>query len=389
MHIGMRMQPPRAPVSIIAQAIGVLRAKGGSWWQPGPAYTFTGSDGVGGAVDGSDAGYGVDLCATYGPQLVGDAWAGIFGGAPSLSSGTLTVTATEASPYAGASQAIALQAGRTYQASYEVVDASQSDGVYLIVGSDSVTAPPRSLTLGPHTTAGTYTAIFTAQADAAGYLSVSAGNGGMAAGETIAFRNISVREIIGRPLFQSTTVFKPKLRLIGGRWAWQFDGIDDYLGTTSKTGESGYLAVAFAESGARWQALLGSGGQTTGDAGISLGLTGGNELSLLSGNASVANSRYIASSAKPAGACVASATWGSAPADVSILYDGAELAFRATAYSQQSESAAGLVMGRISTTTTDFFGGEIFAAAYCPTILSAAEKLIVERAMAQVGGITI
>lgn len=200
-----------------------------------------------------------------------------------------------------------------------------------------------------------------------------------------------VRDLCGnaRPLTQSTTSFKPKLRRVSGRWAWQFDGIDDYLGTTSKTGESGYLAVAFAESGARWQALLGSGGQTTGDAGISLGLTGGNELSLLSGNASVANSRYIASSAKPAGACVASATWGSAPADVSILYDGAELAFRATAYSQQSESAAGLVMGRISTTTTDFFGGEIFAAAYCPTILSAAEKLIVERAMAQVGGITI
>lgn len=232
--------------SLIAQAIGILRAKGGSWWQPGPAYTFTGSDGTGAAGDGSDSGYGVDLCASYGPELVGAAWAGIFGGVPSLVGGTLTIAADGSSFYSGASQAISLQAGKLYQASYEVVDASQAAGVYLIVGSDSATAPPRSLTLGPHTAPGAYTAVFTAQAGAAGYLSVSAGNGGMTAGETITFRNISVREVIGRPLLQPTTSFKPKLKRVPKRLGPELVTNGDFAnGTTgwSVAGAGANLAV--------------------------------------------------------------------------------------------------------------------------------------------------
>jgi hypothetical protein len=36
-----------------------------------------------------------------------------------------------------------------------------------------------------------------------------------------------------------------------------------------------------------------------------------------------------------------------------------------------------------------YFNAGVFAAAYCPTALSDAEMLIIERAMAQLGGITI
>lgn len=377
--------------SLLTKAIDLLRIKGGSLWVASPDYTFTNSDGTGAAGDSSDAGYVRDLCASYGPELVGAAWAGIFGGVPSLVGGTLTVTATGASPYAGASQAIALQAGRTYQASYEVVDASQSDGVYLIVGSDSATAPPRSLTLGPHTTAGTYTAIFTAQADAAGYLSVSAGNGGMAAGETIAFRNISVREIIGRPLTQATTSFKPKLRLVGGRWAWVFDGVDDALYSSATTGASGTLIAAFATSRLAWQSVLGTGGVQTSYPGVSLGLTHVGEFSMLSGNATIANSRYITTSAVSVSkADVVTAKWQNSAPQVVLRRNGVVQSNRMTNYQTQSASSSGIFLGKLDPNwATDRFSGNVFAAAYCPSALSDAELLIIEKAMAQLAGVTI
>lgn len=536
MHIGMRMQPPRAPVSIIAQAIGVLRAKGGSWWQPGPAYTFTGSDGTGAAGDGSDSGYGVDLCASYGPELVPSGW---LGASDSFTTPELAAVKT-VDAVAGT---IGLElSGTAFTAFSDPIKNLLGDNVptaggevleLSAAGSESVSPAGASTKLllvemdaGLTYLRGTLVALGSKAVVVLGsdcrFIRIAVYVGNWAAGAevsaSITLQKPSLRQIIGRPLFQSTTGFKPKLKRVPKRlgpelvtnggfssaaewvagsgwaisggaaqataghpwstvaqaaaslragvsylvsadvsrssgtlyvqlatvgasvtpffatasgsfsgvatmpagtspsiallndgagsfsgsvdnisvrevlewgWAWVFDGADDYLGAAAKTGESGYLAVAFAESGVRWQALLGSGGQTTGDAGVSLGLTAGNELSLLSGNVSMANSRYIASASKPVGACVASATWGSTSADRAIRLDGVDISFRATAYSQQSESAGGLVIGRISTTTTDFFCGEIFAAAYCPGTLSGAELRIVERAMAQVGGITI
>lgn len=137
-----------------------------------------------------------------GPELVvngsGDdttGWSGIYGGVVSTADGNFVVTCT-ASQYAGLSRTIPLVAGRAYQFSYRVVDASQSSGVYGFVSQSPDGSVQRSLTFGPHLASGEYKVQFAALYTGGSYVVASAGSGGLVAGETISFSSISVREIL-------------------------------------------------------------------------------------------------------------------------------------------------------------------------------------------------
>jgi len=202
-----------------------------------------------------------------------------------------------------------------------------------------------------------------------------------------------VRDLCGnaRPLTQATTGFKPKLRLVGGRWAWVFDGADDALYSSATTGASGTLIAAFAPSRLAWQSILGTGGVQTSYPGVSLGLTVVGEFSMLSGNATIANSRYITTSAVSVSkADVVTAKWQNSAPQVVLRRNGVVQSNRMTNYQTQSASSSGIFLGKLDQNwATDRFSGNVFAAAYCPSALSDAELLIIEKAMAQLAGVTI
>lgn len=292
-----------SPGTLLNIAVSILQAYGGSLWVASPNYCYIMSDGTGIPTDGSEIGYVRDLCGNarpltqpttsfkpklkrvpkrLGPELVatgdfassagwvvGSGWA-ISGGAAQATAGNAWAALAQTAEY--------LQAGREYHVSADVTRASGTLYAQLATSGSAVTAFFA-------TSSGKFSGVVAMPAGANPLVTLLNDATGGFVGSV---DNVSVREVLE------------------WGWAWVFDGADDYLGAAAKTGESGYLAVAFAESGVRWQALLGSGG---------------------------------------------------------------------------------LVIGRISTTTTDFFCGEIFAAAYCPGTLSDAERLIVERAMAIFGGI--
>lgn len=493
----------------VNNAISILSKYGGSLWVADPAYTFTRSDGTGVAGDGSDAGYVRDLCATYGSELVinGDFSQGAAGwaltqptsGVVAVVNGRLRINSDDDS-LANAVQYNTLTIGKLYQVTGSANIAFGSVNVFLGSGT-----PFQVSASGDFSFVGVCSGTANMELKRFGAVACDA-----------SFDNISVREIIGRPLFQATTSFKPKLKrvpkklgpelvtngtfdndisgwyragtttdgsigwsagklqcarltadamaqttmsgLLTGKqyqvsvtgagagftvgsidasvrnftdgtvasftvtatshnlrvwptntnstvlfdnisvrevlewgWAWVFDGVDDALYSSATTGASGVLIASFATSGLAWQSILGTGGVQTSYPGVSLSLTGVGEFSMLSGSAAIANSRYITTSAVSVNkADVVTAKWQNSAPQVVLRRNGIVQSNRMTNYQTQSVSSSGIFLGKLDPTwATDRFSGNVFAAAYSPVAIPDAELMIVERAMAQLGGITI
>jgi len=247
--------PPRSG-SLIAQSIAILRAKGGSWWQPGPAYTFTGSDGTGAAGDGSDAGYGVDLCATYGPELVvngefstGTSSWGAVNAAIVAVSGELAITG--AGEISRAEQTLTLVAGKVYEVS-----------AYARKGTSDTSAMAVTIIRGA---AGGYAnVVYKAMADGtvrfvfiapASDAIIQLINGGVG---TAFFDNVSLREITGRPLLQPTTSFKPKLKRVPKRLGPELVASGDFASSAGWVVGSGWAisgGAAQATAGHPWSTV--------------------------------------------------------------------------------------------------------------------------------------
>lgn len=193
----------------IADAIAILGKYGGSLWVPDPRYSRVSSDGSGPQTDtGSDVGYVRDLCASYGSELVsnGDFSQGTTGwtvfqptaGAVTFDGTKATVNSTDGS-IAGLLKTSLLVVGKVYELSFDVVVRSGQ----CIVGDNN------TVTYALANTTGKFKAVFTATSTA---LQIKRGAGGLP--NDFDIDNISVREIVGRPLFQATTGFKPKLKRV-------------------------------------------------------------------------------------------------------------------------------------------------------------------------------
>lgn len=215
--------------------IAILARYGGSLWLADPAYTFTGSDGTGAAGDNSDAGYVRDLCASYGPELVvngdfsvdanwtkGPGW--------SISGGSAVLTG-DGTPSA-LSQNGVFTVGKTYQVQFDV---SATGGA---IGFENA-----AFALVAAATSGRVSIVWTADR-----ASLSFKRSAGAVNATL--DNVSVREIIGRPLLQPTTGFKPKLKRVPKK-----------LGPELVT--NGNFAVASGWVGAGTSSVVISGGQLT------------------------------------------------------------------------------------------------------------------------------
>lgn len=193
----------------VNNAISILSKYGGSLWVADPAYTFTRSDGTGVAGDGSDAGYVRDLCATLGPELVanGDFAADVAGWLNNSAtiawlSGAMQVTTSSGA--GGAYQDVTVSVGKTYQVSGAWLDTAQASLRVYATDFNGALIFDSQDTAGPAAKSGVFVAT-------SSKVRIYARNAGTA---TQRYDSISVREVIGRPLFQSTTSFKPKLKRV-------------------------------------------------------------------------------------------------------------------------------------------------------------------------------
>lgn len=223
------------PANLIAQAVALLARYGGSLWVSDPAYTFTGSDGTGVTSDGSDAGYVRDLCATYGPELVPADWMGINSSYTNQGLSvvkttdavadtiTLALTGTAAATSSAPinnllSSNVPTNGGEIFElsavGSASITPAGASAKLLLVEGNASLSYLRGTLVpLGSK-------AVVALGADCnfirlAVY--VSNWTVGSAVSANITLQKPSLRQIVGRPLFQSTTGFKPKLRRVPKR----------------------------------------------------------------------------------------------------------------------------------------------------------------------------
>ena len=368
----------RRSSSVIAQAIAVLAKYGGSWWQSGPEYTFTGSDGTGAAGDNADTGYVRDLCGNarpltqattgfkpklrrvpkrLGAELVSNGdfaagstgWVGATAGV-SFSGGAVNIVSSSGE-FQGIAQNNVLQAGKTYLAQADVVINSGVGGVTLSSGATNVT----------QTTTGKLYGTFTAPTH---YIEVKRFAGAVNA----TVDNVSVREVIE------------------WTWAWVFDGVDDILTTPSLpagTDETIMVCATSLTNAGTPRAPIGkrsvnnglfirreSGGALNGHAMTGSGF--GVAMSLESSHINF--SPFLATVLAKSGASRGRFN-GSQVATTSGVYAG-----------WAGPLGVGSEKGMDSGTQ---WNGYVFAAAYAPAAIPDAELLIVERAMAQLGGVTI
>lgn len=225
-------------VDYINDAISILGKYGGSLWVADPLYGNSGSDGNGYLSNNSDVGHVRDLCARYGPELVvnGDFSQGSTGwtvfqptvGAVTFDGTKATINSTDGS-IAGLLKTSLLVVGKVYELSIDVVVRT---GQFIIGDNNTVTYASGS-------SSGKFKAVFTATSTA---LQIKRGAGGLP--NDFDIDNISVREIIGRPLFQATTGFKPKLRRVPKRLGAELVVNGDFATSSDWNGAGGTVAIS-------------------------------------------------------------------------------------------------------------------------------------------------
>lgn len=233
--VGRGLISLRRATSAIGQAVAVLAKYGGSLWVASPEYTFTGSDGTGAAGDGSDAGYVQDLCASYGPELVvnGDFSQGATGWSIIGAGGVLTPAGGALQITGGTSPGIRqsiLTAGKTYQITYWTRRISGTAAAFVSAGGTGHPVDPAGQM---------FTRVFTAAG-----LQLDFGISGDASSTVWEFDNISVREIVGRPLFQATTGFKPKLKRVPKRLGTELVTNGNFAASSDWAGAGGTVAIS-------------------------------------------------------------------------------------------------------------------------------------------------
>lgn len=234
----------------------------GSLWIPSPISAFTGSDGTGAAIDGSAAGYVSDSVAIYGAERVRNGTFNADDGQWFIQSGTAIagggLAVNEAVPFRViATQSNVVEIGKRYQLTFTITG-YQSGSIGLNCGQSSGTMGTR------RTASGTYTETLIA-AGTLPSIVFQVGNSGFVG----TIDNVSVREVILRPLVQDTAENKPVLQFIGGRWVLVFDA-DDKMTYQSPAGvqyvwlADGSRTDKAVAAGAGQVDMIGTGGNVAG-----------------------------------------------------------------------------------------------------------------------------
>ena len=378
--------------SLVAQALAILAKYGGAanLYLPGV-----------GAINGITAGNWLDtvggtnaatvdsavgLVVSAGkpsPELVinGTFASGIAEWAPtdavlSHSGGKIRIAASAA--YGRANQSFATVIGKTYLATATSYFISGTSGSYIAKNDNGVAL--NSLTSAGHTSGpeGDKFVVFTATSTTT-FISL----GVFAIGSLFEFDNVSVRELPGAHLTQSTAANRPVLRLSGGVYAWDFVSSDSFTSTLTPGNAGFFCSSANVTDSGVLRTLLGAGAGSDASSGVWLARAASNALTLQVGNGTTRNS--VSAAYPVATNSVASAGW-----DASNMFVGINGAETSGAKSVNCTSANKINIGVLTGTTNPMLGTISGGAIIMPTVLpTASERATLRQLIASLSGVTL
>lgn len=193
-----------------------------------------------------------------------------------------------------------------------------------------------------------------------------------------------VRDLCGnaRPLFQSTTSFKPKLRRVAGRWAWVFDGVDDRLATVALPTANEETLIVASQMLNTTTAVQGIISKRSSSGGL-----------MVRREVNLDTRGYAMAGTTLESALLDSSTNATAKRVYSVVAASGNKRYRRDGIQVNTTTGVYTSYSGILSIGAEIFSANAacntFAAAYCPGAPSDAELLIIEKAMAQLGGITI
>jgi hypothetical protein len=296
----------------------------------------------------------------------------IGGALPTLSivSSLLRVTTAE-SNYGVAEMSFPTVVGKTYQVILGVSTISTGDKLIYRIGSTVQGLDYANASLASGATPSDYKRIFTATGTTC---YVTFGNHTTPPGSFTEFNKVTVKEVLGSRASQSTTTKRSVLT--GTPLRSVFDGVDDFIRTTTGGGSSTAfsLVMGFNTTGTGVAQTLWS--DRTGNTGLKLEITAANAIAFSGGN----------------GAAIVTATGDAVSANTSYVvtakYDGATLSVRlnggswATATCALSAGTAAISIGCNNEAATGYYKGALQQAVYIKdTLLTDSEMQVAERAV--------
>jgi hypothetical protein len=168
---------------------------------------------------------------------------------------------------------LGLVVGRKYKMTWDVVSTTSSTMRVYCGTTASVAGSIIDITTG----AGSYSAILTA-GTVGDFVRFSGGNG------TTVYDNISVKELPGNHATQSTSTARPVLQSSGGLWYLDFDGVDDYMRSSSFSAIAQPISAAVGFRASNTPAFIIDGHDANELSIITINVGGVDKLRLVSGD---------------------------------------------------------------------------------------------------------
>ena len=399
-HLGRLGLVAASQPSLVAQALAILARYGSAanLYLPGvgaingiTAGNWLDSAGTTAATVDGQVGLVVSAGKYLGPELVENGtfengtngWISDNSAVISSVGGNLRVThGGTSNPYAR--QSISTVIGRTY--SYSVTVRTTSSSAPTSIRAGTAKGGGQNFISSSLTGARTVTAYFVATSSSTVisllYLTSTPG-------DFADFDDVSVKEMPGAHLTQSTAANRPILRLAGGVFSWQFDGNNDSFASTMTTGNEGWVCAgtnvqALNPAGAMF---VGNGAfSATGSPGMMIyshGAGGGGFMQLWLSNG--VSRQFVGSTVTPTGsAFVFDGGWDASSAAIAI--NGVEQNLVKTI---DPTSAQTIRIG-IDPGLFWMLNGLIFATIIMPTVLpTASERATLRQFIASLSGVTL
>ena len=266
-----------------------------------------------------------------------------------------------------------LGANKTYKVTLSI----QSDGPVALHLSDAQNSGVSPSPFLSQSAIGTYDAVITTESTKD---TITALCGGRNVSTTF---KVSVRELPGAHLTQSTAANRPVLRLSGGVYAWDFVSSDSFTSTMTPGNAGFFCAAANVTDSGVLRTLLGAGAGSDASSGVWLARAASNALTLQVGNGTTRNS--VSAAYPVATNAVASAGW-----DASNMFVGINGTETSVAKSVNCTSTNTVNVGVLTGTTNPMLGTISGGAIIMPTVLpTASERATLRQFIASLSGVTL
>lgn len=212
------------------------------------------------------------------------------------------------------------------------------------------------------------------------YLALNSdGSGAVTVGSAVGY----MRDLCAaaRHMTQATTAAKPLINQVGGKWAMQFDGVNDFLSTVSLPAVAAETIVIAKTQTTKPEQFRATIAKLSGNTGFAIYA----DVTSTSGVVTGTGTAQVYASGASINTGTATLTLRVASGDRVVRENGYQVGVRSDLYTSTN---AAMALGA-SSGGSAFQLCDIYAAAYAPVALTDAQCLLVERYLASLSGVTI